>query len=270
MLTNSFRLIACLSALAAACQSADDDVMSDAGSGGSGMSSPQAPKILALNTNNTTLDETDVLVISAVVTDPDGIGDLIGGQLMTADGTSAYGAFATDAAEGAYSLSLSWSAINSTDAINTDAGATTQRTFRATFFDTAGHSSYRDVTVGLRCSLNSAAACNGACTTGESYTTLDQCGSCNHACPIAAGGGERECVTKESIPSLPQPTCMSPVSTTQRVSCASKCLAPYAKCGAAVAYYSGGAQTQIPCSTVPAAQHEMQAFADLYCICIES
>jgi hypothetical protein len=53
-----------------------------------------------------TMTSSDRLAVSAVVTDPDGIDDLIGGTLTTTDGASTFGAFATDASEGAYSISL--------------------------------------------------------------------------------------------------------------------------------------------------------------------
>lgn len=87
-----------------------------------GSVSPRSPTILSLKTNVLTVKDTDRLVVSAVVTDPDGIDDLIGGELTTADGTATYGAFATDAGEGAYSIVLSWGDLNTAETIETLAG----------------------------------------------------------------------------------------------------------------------------------------------------
>jgi hypothetical protein len=44
------------------------------------------------------------ITFTAVLTDPDGIDDLIGGSLTNADGSIQYGAFVTSGQEGSYSL----------------------------------------------------------------------------------------------------------------------------------------------------------------------
>lgn len=44
------------------------------------------------------------MTFSVVLTDPDGIDDLIGGTLKDPDSGSSYGAFVTEAGEGAYAL----------------------------------------------------------------------------------------------------------------------------------------------------------------------
>ena len=59
--------------------------------------SDAAPRILMINTNTKTIDERAMLVITAVVTDPDGVDDLIGGALTAPEGEATYGAFATSA-----------------------------------------------------------------------------------------------------------------------------------------------------------------------------
>ena len=159
------------------------------------MSSPQAPKILSLHTNVSTLTEGNDLVISAVVTDPDGIDDLIGGNLTTADGNSAYGVFSTAAAEGAYSISLSWGIINTTSEITVGLGATAPRQFRAVFFDAEGHSTVQQLSVGLTCGPH-AATCGSHCW---ALNTPDHCGSCE-PCPYQTDqcepvGGSYACVS---------------------------------------------------------------------------
>jgi hypothetical protein len=140
-----------------------------------------------------TMTNLDRLVVSAVVTDPDGIDDLIGGTLMTTDGASTFGAFATDASEGAYSISLTWTDINAAQAIDAPADATTPRGFRASFFDVAGHSVYRDVTVKLGCA-DHRLACGGECL-------VDACGVCGKTCVAVCG--DHVCATGETTLDCP-------------------------------------------------------------------
>jgi hypothetical protein len=66
-----------------------------------------SPVILLLATNTDTLTQSDreSLTFSVVVTDPDGIDDIIGGTLEDPDGGT-YGAFISSAEEGSYTISL--------------------------------------------------------------------------------------------------------------------------------------------------------------------
>jgi hypothetical protein len=187
------RFLACVVLVCAACTSSggtSPDPTSDASPGGS--SAPNAPKILSLSTNLMTMTSSDKLVVSAVVTDPDGIDDLIGGTLTTTDGTSTFGAFATDASEGAYSISLTWADINATQPIDAPVDTTTPRAFRASFYDVAGHTVYRDVTVNLGCS-DHRVACGGQCL-------IDACGVCGHTCTVC---GDHVCSTGETAGNCP-------------------------------------------------------------------
>jgi len=187
--------LACIAIACAACSSSGGGAPApglDASSAGS--SGPDAPKILSLSTNLMTMTSSDRLIVSAVVTDPDGIDDLIGGTLTTTDGTATFGAFATDASEGAYSISLTWTDINTTAPIDAAADATTPRGFRASFYDVAGHTAYRDVTVNLGCG-NHEVACAGRCL-------MDGCGVCGHMCaPVC---GDHVCSTGETTATCPQ------------------------------------------------------------------
>src|SRR5262249_50741953 len=126
---------------------------SEAGAGGSGASTASsssgatcqapfdldAPKVLSFGTNVTTLTEGQSVSFSTVVTDPQGIDNLIGGTLKDENGAT-YGSFATSGQEGAYALTLSWDAINQVEAIAFDYGGKATRTFAAEFFDVEGHS----------------------------------------------------------------------------------------------------------------------------------
>lgn len=143
-------------------------------------SDPAAPRILTLDTNVHTVHEDDPLVITAVVTDPDGIDDLIGGTLLDPDSGSSYGAFATSAAEGAYSISLAWGAVDLVRGIDTPTGGA-PRVFRARFFDVAGHTADGDITVTLACENADLAACSGDCV--DLLTSHDHCGACDTPAP---------------------------------------------------------------------------------------
>jgi hypothetical protein len=140
--------------------------------------STSAPRILSFTSNVTRLTENQGVVFSAIVTDPDGVGDVIGGQLRSPSGGT-YGTFATAAEEGAYSLSIGWSSIHQLEAINAGPGGTS-RVFRAEFFDVAGHTVQQDITISLGCTEGTSSICDGQCQATESDRF--NCGSCGHIC----------------------------------------------------------------------------------------
>ncbi|HRE90003.1 MAG TPA: hypothetical protein PK095_12795, partial [Myxococcota bacterium] len=123
---------------------------------------PGAPRILSLSANTTVLNRGSTLIITAVVTDPNGIDDLIGGQLEAPSGGT-YGAFATSAAEGSYTIQLTWEALNTVRGI--DAAPTgSPLEFKAVFFDVAGARAEKSLTVTTRCDGQGVEAlCDGEC-----------------------------------------------------------------------------------------------------------
>jgi hypothetical protein len=145
--------------------------------------SEAGPRILSLSTNTKTLDERAMLVVTAVVTDPDGVDDLIGGALVEADGDGTYGAFATSAAEGAYELRLPWGDMNRVKAIDAPVEGAA-RTFRARFYDVAGHTAEEMFTVTLKCSRADLGVCGGDCT--DLRNDPDNCGMCGAKIPDGA------------------------------------------------------------------------------------
>jgi hypothetical protein len=185
------------------------------GSGAGGASGSSAPVFLSFSTSLTTVTadlgvnpyKFDDVVFSAVLTDPDGINDLIGGTLKDPDSGASYGSFATDAGEGAYAMTLTWDAINTVRKIEGKGGAS--RVFRAEFFDQAGHSVTRDVTLMFKCvNTTSVDLCNGQCTLIDS--SVDNCGACGHACLVNLDGYTRDCKAGKCFfesYSLSQPTC---------------------------------------------------------------
>jgi hypothetical protein len=166
------------------------------------------PTILTLSANTTTFTPSTTIVISAVVTDPDGIDDLIGGVLLDPVTNATYGAFQTSAAEGAYELRLGWDEVNTTRAI--DFAASASRPLRARFFDQAGHETLQDLTVTLTC--EGPAACAGVCNevrcgdvcVDDSFVDDDHCGRCDVACPSQLRCVDEDPITRDSI----EPTCL--------------------------------------------------------------
>lgn len=160
-----------------------DDGMNDGGmndgptNDGESGGDPDGPVILDFSVNTPTLTELDVLIFSVVVTDPDGIDDVIGGTLKAGNGSS-YGAFQTASSEGAYELTQTWEQLGTVDEITFD--DVEQRSFIAEFFDAAGHSVTQEVTVSLSCSEDAFGACvDGMCQWLEA---VDACGSCDLDC----------------------------------------------------------------------------------------
>ncbi len=142
------------------------------------ISGPSAPRILVLSGNVAKVTPSTPLIVSAVVTDPDGIDDLIGGALFDASGAS-YGSFATSAAEGSYSLTLTFDAIAALAPIaEVGGGATTSRTMIARFFDVGGAMAERSMTIELGCDELADGICDGECV---SWSWM-RCGGCDTWC----------------------------------------------------------------------------------------
>ncbi len=163
---------------------------SSSSTGGSGGAPPanQPPVFLSFGTNVSSITQGQMVTISAVLTDPDGIDDIIGGTLLDGSGAT-YGAFATSGEEGAYELSVSWDQFNQVTSIDFDYGSTKQRVLKAQFFDQAGHSVEQSTSIKLTC--NGDAACDGTCI--DTKNSASNCGSCGHVCPDAAGCYEGKC-----------------------------------------------------------------------------
>jgi hypothetical protein len=149
-----------------------------AGAAGGGQTDPDGPQFLSFETNVDTLYEGESVIFTAVLTDPDGVEDVIGGSLLDDDGGS-YGAFVTSGQEGSYEMSVSWSAIQQVAPIEFDYGSAMARTFVAEFYDADGHVSTRNVVIDLTCS-NGWAGCDGNCL--DTMSDDFNCGSCGNDC----------------------------------------------------------------------------------------
>src|SRR5581483_2542706 len=87
------------------------------GAGADGGAGAGAPIILSLAINVTALTPSGALIVTAVVTHPQGIAQVIGGALNDPSGAS-YGAFMVSTISGSYSVTLSWDAIEAVQDIN--------------------------------------------------------------------------------------------------------------------------------------------------------
>jgi hypothetical protein len=140
---------------------------------------PGGPRFLSFGVNTTTLLQGETLVFAAVLTDPDGVDDIIGGTLLDPQTNATYGAFATSASEGAYQATLLWTDLGSIEPIEGSIEGVA-RTFRAEFFDTAGHVAVREVTVQLDCPGETQGLCGGQCR--DFAGNENECGGCDHVC----------------------------------------------------------------------------------------
>jgi hypothetical protein len=168
-----------------------------------GQMSGLGPIFLSLAANTMLLKPKDSLVITAVLTDPDGIDDLIGGSITDPDTGGSYGAFATAAAEGSYSISLGWDAINAVRPIDAMPGGS-PRVFRSEFFDVAGNKATRDISITFACDAGDVSPaffcqtflgepctptlCGGVCT--EVRLDPNNCGTCRNVCQGSCNNGQ--------------------------------------------------------------------------------
>jgi hypothetical protein len=147
-------------------------------------SNPHAPVFLTFGTNVTSLTAGQSVVFSAVLTDPDGIADLIGGALKSGDSAITYGSFATADQEGAYSLSLTWDQLQTAEDITFKQSQA--RMFMAEFFDAEGHSVEKTIAITLTCT--GGYACEGMCETSSCSEQSTSRTTCDAVCSGAHPG----------------------------------------------------------------------------------
>ncbi|MFO0608589.1 MAG: hypothetical protein U0324_35815 [Polyangiales bacterium] len=161
--------------------------------GAGGDASARGPVFLSFGTNVMALTETDSVTFTAVLTDPDGSGDLVGGALLDESGMARYGAFMASGGTGAYSLTVTWAQVHAVGRI--EFRESESRVFLAEFFDMAGNRSTRTVTLRLHCDGRGGGACNGRCT---NLSANPNCGGCGVVCPTACDMGTCPCPTGQT------------------------------------------------------------------------
>jgi hypothetical protein len=199
-------------------------------------------------TNVTTLTPSEQLVVTAVVTDPQGIAQVVGGTLSDPGGAS-YGAFEVSTVSGAYSLTLTWNAIETVEDITVGTGGEL-RTFDATFYDQAGHTTSQTFSVQLACSDANESICGGNCT--DLTTDGANCGSCSNACPTSVGTPVQGIQNDGSVSCI-ESKCVGIFKTTSDESCDAVCSALGLSClcdaDTTCQVYEGAS---LSCNTVPA------------------
>lgn len=133
-----------------------------------------APQILFLGSNIDKMYSNSNLNITAVVTHPDGIDEIIGGVLLDESGFS-YGPLVSADKEGAYGISLTWNQINELRPIYAPIEGS-PRIFTVKFFDQKGSSTVKNIAITL-------GAFNGVHSIcwGKHYNLsndIENCGSC--------------------------------------------------------------------------------------------
>jgi hypothetical protein len=147
-------------------------------SGGTTGNNGGAPEVLSLTSNVSTMHPGDSIIITAVVTHPGGIAQIIGGKLSDPNGGT-YGSFGVSTIAGSWSVTLTWSAINMVAPVNTPVGGG-PRSFVAEFYDQAGHSTTQSLSVQMTCTNSQLPICNGDCINVDN--DAKNCGGCGLSC----------------------------------------------------------------------------------------
>jgi hypothetical protein len=153
-----------------------DAALSDAESSVPIDGSAAGPNILSFGTDVTTLNVNQFVRVVAIVTHPEGLDHLVGGRLTDPTGTVSYDAFTADR-QGSYAITTTWNQLNQVSPITFVDSST--RTLVGEFYDQAGHTTSRSVTLTLTC--NGVDACSGQCF--DLDTDPNNCGQCGNKLP---------------------------------------------------------------------------------------
>lgn len=136
----------------------------------------QDPVIIEFSVNPTSISDRESADFYALVTDPQGIDDLIGGSLKANGATLA--AFSGAADEGSYSTTVDFDTL--ADAYGQDSnGPSGTLTLTASFSDQVGNTSTADLDLDLTCD-NGEHLCMDGCT--DVQEDADNCGGCGIDC----------------------------------------------------------------------------------------
>jgi hypothetical protein len=223
--------------------SGDDDGNTGGAAGGisvgGNMTVPGGPEITSLTASPTTLTEHGTTTITAMVIDPDGLDDLVGGVLTDESGAFVFGAF-TQLSGGTFAITVSWWALQEVESIDFDDNEIT-RTLVARFSDTTQKEGVRSVPLTLTCDGKSAIegycsdclSCQGAlnqsgyifdngypCEIGSTPTAYDQFSdlfSC--ACEVCYQQCQLLCYDYYAPPSATCQNCMASACGSQLSAC---------------------------------------------------
>jgi hypothetical protein len=123
-------------------------------------------------------------MVSAVVTDTDGVATLTGGTLADKMYGTNYGAFSTPGGQGTFVYAMTWSALYQAHPISFAPGGSEQRVLTSTFFDMKNRTTSQDLTLTLQCGSATDSPCSDSCK--DLATDESNCGSCGNACANGA------------------------------------------------------------------------------------
>jgi hypothetical protein len=221
------------------------------------------PVILSLSTNVTTMVPSDSLIVTVVVTHPGGIAQVVGGTLSDPPAGGTYGAFGVSTIGGAYSLTLSLAQIAAVRSTTTPPGGA-DRTFRAQFYDQAGHSTTKDFTIHLGCPNADWALCSQKCT---DFTALATCGACDHDCTELMD--DSSLVTTTPTCSMGKCQKLEWLNPNTPATCEDECAKHNLSCGSAQVRFGPCDPEAITCSTLPAASGTCGVYSYSRCFCQE-
>jgi hypothetical protein len=267
----AFALAACTSSSNGNKSSPDGGTARDGGStshdgsvDAGGTTTPGGPEFLSFGTNITTMTESDTVTFVAVLTDPQGLVNLVGGHLTDPTGQIQFGAF-TATNQGSYSLSLTWPQIYQATSFQFVGQGPAK--FVAEFFDVQGRNTTKDATLTLACQASTWGTCGGTC-----YDFANDSAHC---------GGCGTCSSVSSNTSCASGACAVNVEdASDASSCMATCAAANGTCAtacqsfdsfASVAEYTCTNQSPmdfgLTCSDVPPATESSCPITDHVCCC---
>lgn len=239
-----------------------DDGGSTADSGGT--TTPGGPMFLSFGTNITTMTESDTVTFVAVLTDPQGLTNLVGGHLTDPTGQIQFGAFiATN--QGSYSLSLTWTQIY--QATNFQFVGQGPVHFVAEFFDVQGRNTTKDSTLTLACMASTWGTCGGTCF--DFANDNQHCGGCGTCDSLSSGTTCAQGACGVDVEDTSHTKSCNTVCAGANGTCGTTC-ADFDNFGGVGEYTCTNAQAMdygFACSDVPPATETSCPITDHFCCC---
>ncbi|HND32644.1 MAG TPA: hypothetical protein PLA94_21760 [Myxococcota bacterium] len=192
------------------CEKGEENCTEESAGGGGGGNS--RPEILDFSANSARVTEGDRLVFTVMVTDPDGLDDVVGGSLESSGGAS-YGSFEATG-NGSYELSLDWSELDTVQDVEFQDEE--DRSFTARFYDSGGKEATAKATVTLYC--DEGGACAGRCV--DLRSDPDHCGVCGNSCAAFDAGNYSFSATCEAGSCLAPSDCVTDLEQNCTTVCA--------------------------------------------------
>lgn len=161
---------------------------------------PQGPRIQSIAISSNTLTDSETATLTVVVTDPDGVEDIVGPLLIEPISSTTLGTL-TSSGAGTFTATVSWNTWSSVDPVEFSGAAGDVRFVRVQFSDVAGHRVTSTERIQVVCD-GGLPACDGRCgavrCAGQDNTCLDTegspisadglCGICGQGCSSCASG----------------------------------------------------------------------------------